>query len=71
MDDDINVLELVKGKERYIFLYDDDQRADVLGQFARSALNPELTFSWYDAAVMTKRLRDDERAARNRIHHRI
>ena len=30
VNDDINVLALIKGKERYIFLYDDSQRAETL-----------------------------------------
>ena len=45
--DDINVLALIKGKERYIFLYDDSQRAEALRMLGRHASNPELSFSWY------------------------
>jgi len=54
---DINVLALVKGEERYIFLFDDDHRADALRQLGRFASNPELSFSWYDAAVLSQRIR--------------
>ena len=42
MNDDINVLALIKGKERYIFLYDDSQRAEALRMLGRHASNPEL-----------------------------
>jgi hypothetical protein len=54
---DINVLALVKGKERYIFLYDDGHRSEALKTLGRFASNPELSFSWYDAAVLSQRIR--------------
>ena len=55
--DDINVLALVKGKERYIFLYDDDNRSKALRTLGRYASNGELSFSWYDAAVLSQKIR--------------
>ena len=57
MTQDINVLALVKGEERYIFLYDDEHRSDALRTLGRFASNPELSFSWYDAAVLSQRIR--------------
>jgi hypothetical protein len=54
---EINVLALVKGNERYVFLFDDDNRVEMLRQFGRFAANPELTFTWYDAAVMSQKVR--------------
>jgi hypothetical protein len=54
---DINVLALVKGEERYIFLYDDEHKSDALKTLGRFASNPELSFSWYDAAVLSQRIR--------------
>jgi hypothetical protein len=62
VNDDINVLALIKGKERYIFLYDDSQRAETLRMLGRHASNPELSFSWYDAAVLSQKIRQEERA---------
>lgn len=56
-DDDINVLALVKGKERYVFLFDDTQRAEALRTLGRYASNSELSFSWYDAAVLSQKVR--------------
>lgn len=56
-DDDINVLALVKGRERYIFLFDDTQRAEALRVLGRYASNPELSFTWYDAAVLSQKVR--------------
>ena len=56
---DINVLALVKGTERYVFLYDDVSRAETLRTLGRFASNPELSFTWYDAAVLSQKIRQD------------
>ena len=61
MNDDVNVLALVKGEERYLFLYDDSQQAEALRALGRHASNPELSFTWYDAAVLSKRIRSEAR----------
>ena len=47
---DINVVALVKGSERYVFLYDDDSRTETLRTLNRYASDPKLSFSWYDAS---------------------
>jgi hypothetical protein len=60
---DINVLALVKGDERYVFLFDDAHRAETLRILGRYASNPELSFSWYDAAVLSQRIRRESREA--------
>lgn len=57
MQQDINVLALVKGEERYIFLYDDENRAETLRTLGRYASNPDLSFTWYDAAVLSQKIR--------------
>lgn len=60
MNQDINVLALVKGEERYVFLYDDASRAETLRVLGRYASNPDLSFTWYDAAVLSQKVRQDE-----------
>ena len=57
MDKEINVLALVKGEEKYIFLFDDENRDETLRQLARFAADPELDFSWYDAAMLSRKIR--------------
>ena len=57
MSQDINVLALVKGEDRYIFLFDDEHRAEALRTLGRYASNPELSFTWYDAAVLSQKIR--------------
>jgi hypothetical protein len=71
VNDDINVLALIKGKERYIFLYDDSQRAEALRMLGRHASNPELSFSWYDAAVLSQKIRQEERQRRSRLRSQV
>jgi hypothetical protein len=71
VSDDINVLALIKGKERYIFLFDDEHRADALRTLGRYASNPDLSFSWYDAAVLSQKVRQAAKNAKKsprRIH---
>ena len=60
VNQDINVLALVKGAERYVFLFDDASRAETLRVLGRYASNPELSFTWYDAAVLSQKIRQDE-----------
>ncbi len=52
----VNVLALIKGEERYVFLYDDESANEVLVQMGNYAADPELSFTWYDAAVMSQRV---------------
>ena len=70
MSHDINVLALVKGSERYVFLYDDASRAETLRVLGRFASNPELSFTWYDAAVLSQKIRQDsqKQVAANRFN---
>jgi hypothetical protein len=65
MNQEVNVLALVKGKERYVFLYNDSNQTEMLRTFGRYASDPELSFSWYDAAVLSQKLR--RKAQRNEV----
>ena len=62
-DQDINVLALVKGEERYVFLYDDASRAETLRTLGKFASNPELSMTWYDAAVLSQKVRNEQEEA--------
>ena len=57
MAGEINVVAIVKGDERYVFMFDEDSRAETLRTLGRYASNPELSFSWYDAAVLSQKIR--------------
>jgi len=56
----VNVVALVKNNERYLFLFDDESKECVLQTLARYAENDELSFSWYDAAVLTQKIQQLE-----------
>lgn len=58
METEINVLALVKGDEKFIFLFDDTNRDATLRQLAHFAADPEVNFSWYDAATLCRKIRD-------------
>jgi hypothetical protein len=55
---ELNVLALIKGRERYIFVYDDPSRDDLIDTFRNLAADPQLTFSWFDASVLTQKARE-------------
>jgi hypothetical protein len=57
MDRGINVIALAKDGERFVFLYDDDSGPQLLQTLGRYAADPELNFSWYDAAVLSQKVR--------------
>ncbi len=65
-----NIMALAKGVERYVFLYDDSRRDDALRMLGRFAANPDLAFTWYDAAVLSQKIREQaqrERQPTNRL----
>jgi len=52
------ILSLMKGQEYYLFIYDQNvEQTEILQAIKRYALNPELNFSWYDAAVLSQKVR--------------
>ena len=58
MPTEFNVLALVKGEERYVFVYDDDSQAELLDAFRDQAADPRLSLSWFDATVLTAKARE-------------
>jgi hypothetical protein len=57
-NDHVNVLAMIKGEEKYVFLYSEENRIEMLRTLGRYAADPELSFSWYDAAIMSKKIRE-------------
>jgi hypothetical protein len=55
---EFNVLALVKGGERYVYVYDDASRADLLETFRTQAADPALGLNWFDAAVLAQKARE-------------
>ncbi|MCA9035831.1 MAG: hypothetical protein KDA91_11915 [Planctomycetaceae bacterium] len=53
----VNVLALVRDGHRFVFLYDDNSVETVLATLSEYASDPDLEFTWYDAAVLAQRVR--------------
>lgn len=58
MTQELNVLALFKGNERYIFVYDDDSRNELIDTIRNAAADPRTPINWFDAAVLTERARE-------------
>ncbi len=67
MPQDINVLAMVKGSERYVFLFDDSSRAATLRLLGKYASDPDLSFTWYDAAILSQRIRQEAPVSEKRF----
>ncbi len=57
MQKSVNVLAIVRDGHRYVFLYDDTSIDTVLSTLSQYASDPELDFTWYDAALLSQRVR--------------
>jgi hypothetical protein len=60
LPNEVNVLALIKGAEHYIFVYDDESRAQLIDTFRDQAADPGLSLSWFDAMVLTTKAREQE-----------
>lgn len=58
MGREFNVLALIKGNERYVYVYDDESGAALLDVFRAQAADPALSLNWFDAAVLTQKARE-------------
>ncbi len=63
MQREVNVLALIKGTERYVYIYDDASRPQLIDAFRDQAADPRLSFSWFDAAVLSEKARQQAPAA--------
>jgi len=61
--DELNVLALLKGSERYVYVYDDSSRVSLIDAFRDDAADPHLSLSWLDVAVLTSKAREQGKAA--------
>lgn len=56
---EVNSLVMFKGEQRYAFLYTDENRVKVFRMLGKMAADPKLDFSWYDCAILAKRVREE------------
>jgi hypothetical protein len=64
---EFNVLALIKGKERYVFVYDGESETSLIDAFRDAAADPALSFSWFDASVLTQKAREQASALRREL----
>jgi hypothetical protein len=55
MSREVNVLALLKGQERYIFVYDDESHEELLQTVRDHAADPDLSLTWFDVNVLTRK----------------
>lgn len=60
---EFNVLALIKGKEQYVFVYDDGAQDLLINALRDHASDPQLSFTWFDATVLTDKAREQAHAA--------
>jgi hypothetical protein len=60
---EFNVLALIKGEERFVFVYDDDSRQALINVFRDHAADPASSITWFDATVLTEKAREQAKNA--------
>ena len=68
VNQELSVLALIKGTERYYYVYDDDSRSELLSALRDQAANPRLSLSWLDAGVLIERARQQGLAGAETTH---
>lgn len=58
MTQELNVLALIKGTERFLFVYDDESKDALIDDIRDKAADPAVALNWFDAAVLTERVRN-------------
>jgi hypothetical protein len=59
---EVNVLALLKGDERYVYVYDDISHPDLIRAIRDQAANPRLSLTWFDVNVLTKKAHEQIKA---------
>lgn len=57
---DLDSIVLIKGAERYVIIYacNMESGAEAVRTLGRWASNPDLSFTWYDACVLSQKIRE-------------
>jgi hypothetical protein len=55
VNQELNILALIKGDERYVYVYDDASRPKLVEAFHAQAANAELSLNWFDVVVLTQK----------------
>lgn len=55
--DAVNVVAVKKQREQFVVVFRGRDRQEALRTLGRWAANPDLGFTWYDAAVLSQKIR--------------
>lgn len=64
MDDDVNVVGIHRGPETYLVLYTDAEARAAIHAVGLWADQPDLSFNWYDAAILSGKIRESKQSVR-------
>lgn len=53
MAKEFNVLALIKGEDRYVYIYDDGSKETLIEALHNHAARTDLNLNWFDAAILT------------------
>lgn len=59
-DEELNIVTLVKGDHRFLFIFDDENKERIRPEVAKFAADPKVPFSWFDAAMVISEMRKHE-----------
>jgi hypothetical protein len=62
---ELNILALIKGEERYVYVYDDTSRDALLETFHQQAADLGLSLNWFDAVVLSQKAEEQARSQPN------
>ena len=62
MSAELNILALIKGEERYVYVYDDTSRDALLETFQQQAADQGLSLNWFDAVVLSQKAEEQARS---------
>lgn len=62
---EMSVLLLLKGNERYLYLYDVDSRDSLKAILESQAADSQLSLSWFDAAVLVQKAKEQQQIEDN------
>lgn len=58
MKDGDRLVSISRRGETFIFIYTNATRTAMLRELGKLAANPESSFTWYEAAIVSQRIRD-------------
>lgn len=62
---ELNVLALCKGRETFIYVYDDASRHHLLNTLCHQAADPDVSLNWFDASVLRTKIEEQTQSARS------